>query len=121
YQRPKTLFVAGFIGSPKMNLIEGQVAASYGATTLGIRPEHLDVSRDSGDWQGRVRVIEMLGADIFAYIDSEVAGSMIVRLSSDSDIHPGDTLYLTPRHELLHCFDANGIRMDTSLVHARSA
>ncbi len=38
YQRPETLFVAGFIGSPKMNLIEGELAAAYGATTLAYGP-----------------------------------------------------------------------------------
>ena len=44
YKTPKNLFVAGFIGSPKMNLIEGAPAAKHGAKTIGIRPEHLDVS-----------------------------------------------------------------------------
>ena len=43
YKSPRNLFVAGFIGSPKMNLIEGQAAAKQGAKTIGIRPEHLNV------------------------------------------------------------------------------
>ena len=44
YKKPKNLFVAGFIGSPKMNLIEGAPAAKHGAKTIGIRPEHLGIS-----------------------------------------------------------------------------
>ena len=42
YKTPKNLFVAGFIGSPKMNLIEGAPAAKHGAKTIGVRPEHLE-------------------------------------------------------------------------------
>ncbi|MGE6606156.1 ABC transporter ATP-binding protein [Halomonas sp. NPDC076908] len=108
YQRPETLFVAGFIGSPKMNFIEGAVAEKYGAATLGIRPEHMDVSREQGEWKGRIRVIEKLGADSFAYVDSEEAGSLTVRLPGDADFNNGDTLHLTPHHALLHSFDRNG-------------
>src|SRR5690606_9702805 len=47
YSRPRNLFVAGFIGSPKMNLIEGGFAISKDARTVGIRPEHFTLSRDS--------------------------------------------------------------------------
>lgn len=111
YQRPETLFVAGFIGSPKMNLIEGAVAEKYGAATLGIRPEHIDVSREQGEWKGRVRVIEKLGADSFAYIDSDEVGAITVRLPGDADFVYGDTLHLTPHHALLHSFDRNGKRL----------
>jgi energy-coupling factor transporter ATP-binding protein EcfA2 len=46
YRTPRNLFVAGFIGSPKMNLIGGKIAADHGATTIGIRPEHVRVSSD---------------------------------------------------------------------------
>ncbi|CDG53542.1 MULTISPECIES: ABC transporter ATP-binding protein [Halomonadaceae] len=111
YQRPETLFVAGFIGSPKMNLIEGELAAAYGATTLGIRPEHLEVSREKGEWKGRVRFIEKLGADSFAYIDSEQTGPLTVRLSGDVDLSHGDTLFITPQQAQLHAFDADGKRL----------
>src|SRR5438445_3255612 len=46
YERPANLFVAGFIGSPRMNLIGKEAAAQYGAATIGIRPEHISVGRD---------------------------------------------------------------------------
>ncbi|MCE9682773.1 ABC transporter ATP-binding protein [Halomonas alkalisoli] len=122
YQRPETLFVAGFIGSPKMNLIEGEVAASYGATSLGIRPEHLEMSREAGEWQTRVRVVEMLGSDAFAYVDSDATGPLTVRLPGDAEVRNGDTLFLTPRHELLHAFDAGGQRLpDEAIAKPRAS
>ncbi|NCX21263.1 MAG: ABC transporter ATP-binding protein, partial [Rhodobacteraceae bacterium] len=40
---PRNTFVAGFIGSPKMNFVTGATAEAYGASTIGIRPEHIDV------------------------------------------------------------------------------
>ncbi|MGP9685748.1 ABC transporter ATP-binding protein [Halomonas sp. AOP25-F1-15] len=119
YQRPETLFVAGFIGSPKMNLIEGPLAAAYGATTLGIRPEHLEVSRDQGEWKGRVRFIEKLGADAFAYVDSEQAGPLTVRLSGDVELSNGDTLFITPQQAQLHAFDAGGQRLPDDAIRQR--
>ena len=48
YHKPRNVFVAGFIGSPKMNLIEGAEAAKHNAHTIGIRPEHTDVSTTEG-------------------------------------------------------------------------
>lgn len=121
YQRPETLFVAGFIGSPKMNLIGGPIAAAYGATTLGIRPEHLEVSREQGEWEGRVRVIEKLGADSFAYVDSEQAGPLTVRLSGDVDLNNGDMLFVTPLQAQLHAFDANGKRLSDDEVRQQAS
>src|SRR5262249_39877453 len=69
YRNPRNLFVAGFIGSPKMNFIKGQNAAQFGAHTIGIRPEHLILSNESGDWKGKVTVAEHLGSDTFLYVD----------------------------------------------------
>ncbi|TIW45958.1 MAG: ABC transporter ATP-binding protein, partial [Mesorhizobium sp.] len=63
YKTPKNLFVAGFIGSPKMNLIEGAPAAKHGAKTVGIRPEHMNISKTSGEWKATVGVAEHLGSD----------------------------------------------------------
>jgi multiple sugar transport system ATP-binding protein len=67
YRTPRNTFVAGFIGSPKMNLIGGKAAADHGATTIGIRPEHVDVSTES-HWPGTVGVSEHLGSDTFFHI-----------------------------------------------------
>ena len=51
YNMPKNLFVAGFIGSPKMNLFTGKEAEKNGAQTLGIRPEHIDIVSSGGIWK----------------------------------------------------------------------
>ncbi len=52
YNKPDTLFVAGFIGSPKMNFLQGDVARVLGAQTVGVRPEHLALSTTSGRMAG---------------------------------------------------------------------
>ena len=54
YNKPNGLFVARFIGSPTMNLVTGPSAAKRGATTLGVRPEHVDLSTTAGEWLARV-------------------------------------------------------------------
>src|ERR1700755_2631589 len=69
YEKPVNLFVAGFIGSPKMNFISGETARKYGAATIGVRPEHLRVARGEEGWQGKVIVAEHLGSDTFLYVD----------------------------------------------------
>ncbi len=53
YNRPTNLFVAGFIGSPKMNLIGGSIAAAHDATTIGVRPEHIQVGARRRDLAGQ--------------------------------------------------------------------
>jgi len=65
YRSPKNLFVAGFIGSPKMNILSNEHASKYNAHTIGIRPEHFNVSNDQGEWKGEVGVTEHLGSDTF--------------------------------------------------------
>jgi multiple sugar transport system ATP-binding protein len=112
YRAPRNTFVAGFIGSPKMNLIEGAAAAEHDATTIGIRPEHLDVSTTSGTWQGTVGVAEHLGSDTFIHVHG-VPGCdpMTVRAGGEVSVRHGDTIYLTPQLEHLHRFDAEGLRI----------
>ena len=68
YHSPRNLFVAGFIGSPKMNFMTGEEASKRDAQTIGIRPEHIDVSTQSGVWKGRVGVSEHLGSDTFLHV-----------------------------------------------------
>ena len=89
YNKPATPFVAGFIGSPKMNLFEGEFAARMGCKTYGIRPEHVLLSRDSGTWRGVVRHVEHLGADAIVHLESDAAGEMTARTVGDTDIQPG--------------------------------
>jgi multiple sugar transport system ATP-binding protein len=112
YRAPRNLFVAGFIGSPTMNLISGDPAERQGAATIGVRPEHLAVSKTQGEWQGRVGVSEHLGSDTFLHIhDTGLAETMTVRADGEVDVHHGDTVYLTPQADKIHRFDGRGIRL----------
>jgi multiple sugar transport system ATP-binding protein len=111
YRRPRNLFVAGFIGSPKMNFVEGADAARHGAKTLGVRPEHITIGRESGTWKGTVGVSEHLGSDTFLHVNTE-HGVMTVRAGGDIDVHHGDTVWLTPQDGQLHLFSADGLRME---------
>ena len=112
YHTPRNKFVAGFIGSPKMNLIEGPEAAKHDATTIGIRPEHLTVSTTEGLWKGRVGVAEHLGSDTFLHIhDTGLMDMMTVRVTGDLAAKHGDDIYLTPDAARLHRFDAQGLRI----------
>ncbi len=112
YRAPKNLFVAGFIGSPKMNQITGPEAAKHDATTIGIRPEHISVSATQGMWKGRVGVSEHLGSDTFFYVhDTGLTDDITVRVSGELELKRGDDVYLTPDLEKLHRFDVNGLRI----------
>ncbi len=111
YNKPNGLFVAGFIGSPKMNLIRGEPAARRGATTIGIRPEHADISTTAGEWQASVKVAEHLGSDTFLHAESDSLGTLTIRLAGEAPIAPGDTIFVTPRPAHLHRFDQDGRRL----------
>jgi multiple sugar transport system ATP-binding protein len=109
YSRPRNLFVAGFIGSPKMNLIEGAEAAKLGAKTIGIRPEHIAVSTTDGAWKGTVGVAEHLGSDTFCHVHTETAGTLTLRTAGDAMLKHGDTIYLTPDDRRIHKFNNEGL------------
>jgi multiple sugar transport system ATP-binding protein len=114
YNAPCNRFVAGFIGSPKMNFLEGAAAAKYGAHAIGIRPEHLNISTTEGQWKATVGVAEHLGSDTFLYVHPEgnEAETMTVRVDGEFGARHGDTVYLTPREDLIHKFDADGLRIE---------
>ncbi|MEM7709343.1 MAG: TOBE domain-containing protein, partial [Pseudomonadota bacterium] len=112
YRNPRNLFVAGFIGSPTMNLFEGDEAARHGAHTVGVRPEHLMPSKTEGPWKGRVGPSEHLGSDTFLHIhDTGLAETITVRAGGEVDLHHGDDVYLTPEPDKVHRFDAQGLRI----------
>ncbi len=108
YRTPRNIFVAGFIGSPKMNFIEGPEAAKHGAKTIGVRPEHIAVSTSEGPWKGVVGVAEHLGADTFIHVNAGEFGVLNVRASGEVPVHHGDTVYLTPDPSKIHRFDEKG-------------
>ncbi len=112
YRAPRNLFVAGFIGSPKMNLIAGEEAAKHDTTTIGIRPEHIDVVESGGHWQGTVGVAEHLGSDTFFHIhNTGLSDVLTVRAIGDVSLRHGDTIHLNPRMDELHRFGADGLRI----------
>ncbi|RUV63397.1 MAG: ABC transporter ATP-binding protein [Mesorhizobium sp.] len=107
YNSPANEFVAGFIGSPKMNFVDG---ARLGETakTIGVRPEHLTVDARSGAWKGTVVHAEHLGADTNLYLDCEKAGLITVRIFGVYNAEPGATLYATPDPAKTYRFGADG-------------
>ena len=112
YHSPRNVFVAGFIGSPRMNLFGGAAAAEYGAQTIGVRPEHIRISATEGKWKGRVGVSEHLGSDSFFYVeDTGLAETITVRSSGEVSLHHGDTVWLTPLDDKIHKFDKEGLRL----------
>jgi multiple sugar transport system ATP-binding protein len=108
YRSPKNLFVAGFIGSPKMNFIKGAPAAGHGADTIGVRPEHLAISTASGQWKGTVGVAEHLGADTFVHVHTDGLGTINVRAPGEIGIEHGQAVWLTPDPSKIHRFAADG-------------
>jgi multiple sugar transport system ATP-binding protein len=112
YKAPRNLFVAGFIGSPKMNFIEGAAATAMNATTIGIRPEHIDVVQGDAPWTGTVGVAEHLGSDTFFHIHGTgLADTITVRAPGEVNLRHGDPIGLAPRNDQIHRFDAKGLRL----------
>ena len=109
YSRPRNLFVAGFIGSPKMNFVTGQNAAAQGAHTIGVRPEHMQLSMQSGEWKGKVIVAEHLGSDTFLHVDVEGIGQMTARGDGNFPAKAGDIVYLTADKARIHKFGQDGL------------
>jgi len=111
YRSPRNQFVAGFIGSPQMNFVEGAEAEKRGAKTIGIRPEHMSVSRQSGDWVGTVGIAEHLGSDTFLHMAVEGVGAIKVRVEGEFGLHHGEKAYLTPDPAKIHRFDVHGMAL----------
>ena len=112
YRQPRNLFVAGFIGSPKMNLIDSAEAQQFDAHCMGIRPEHINVSTESGLWRGTVGVAEHLGSDTFFHVHVDALTNPItVRAGGDLEIMRGSNVFLTPDNNRIHRFDEQGSRI----------
>lgn len=114
YRDPANLFVAGFIGSPTMNFMHGEMAARVGAATLGVRPEHLIVSA-SGEWTGSVIHAEFLGADTMLYVETETVGTLCLRVDGDAGHGVGDRISVSPMVGKVLKFDAEGQRIRTEV------
>ncbi|MVA36279.1 ABC transporter ATP-binding protein [Agrobacterium vitis] len=108
YERPANLFVAEFIGAPKMNRIGGRIAAAMGAETIGIRPEHLRIVEGVGTWKGSVELTENLGAESHVHVLCGEAGSLVVRMAGAPSVKVGDKINLSPAEGFTYRFDREG-------------
>jgi multiple sugar transport system ATP-binding protein len=134
YHRPNNLFVATFIGSPKMNLFNVEVTEvtggsaivalpggstlaipTRGATvtpgpmTLGVRPEHLTITpTETGGIPGTVSLSEHLGGETMLYVDVEGAESTIVKADGLAGQRAGDKVRIVVAPETVHLFDKAG-------------
>ncbi|MBB3998222.1 ABC transporter ATP-binding protein [Aureimonas pseudogalii] len=109
YAHPHNLFVAGFIGSPKMNVLKGAFAAKHGAATVGFRPEHTSLSTTSGELRGIAGVSEHLGSDTFVHVKLDNGEQVTARSPGDFRVGHGDAVWLTPEAGRLHRFDEGGL------------
>jgi multiple sugar transport system ATP-binding protein len=132
YDHPETLYVAQFIGSPSINVIEGRITESgasmrshqgtsiaLGSTALreglgvhlAFRPEHVQIG-DGAGIQGTVDVVENLGYESFLYIDT-VDGRLCALAPRNHKVRPNDKVCLSVRREHFRLFDArSGRRLD---------
>ena len=127
YERPDNLFVAQFIGSPKMNVFpaatEGATFAVPGhrggalereargtVTRLGIRPEHIELTGEAeGHASGTVQIAEYLGADTYLYVDCGEIGTLTVRTDGRVGVREGETVGLRFTPGEIHLFDGSGL------------
>ncbi|WP_180682593.1 sn-glycerol-3-phosphate ABC transporter ATP-binding protein UgpC [Tepidicella baoligensis] len=108
YRRPASLFVAGFMGAPPMNLLRHAPGVQAG-TVLGIRPEHL--LWDEQGWEAVVDSIELLGAERLLHLRLGEE-DLTMRIPAQDDAPAmGDTVRVRPNEALIHTFDAaTGLR-----------
>ncbi|NRA85922.1 MAG: ABC transporter ATP-binding protein [Rhizobiales bacterium] len=109
YNNPINKFVAGFIGSPKMNFISVHDAKQLGAFEIGIRPEHMNISKTEGRWRGVVTVAEHLGSDTFLHVKTEGIGTIVTRGDGELNINYGDIVYVTPNLNKIYRFNEKGL------------
>lgn len=109
YNDPDNMLVAGFIGSPQMNFLRGG-PLGFGADTVGVRPEHLEIVAD-GPIAGLISHVENLGGETLVYVASEGQGLLCLRRFGQHHYAVGAAVRLgfAPQHAL-H-FDADGRRM----------
>jgi len=142
YEAPQNVFVAGFIGSPAMNLFDADVVdgglkfgtavaavdrETLGGTsakkvTIGVRPEDVKVSNTGEGLPVDVDVVEELGADGYLYGHTEIDGNrvdIVARVDGRSHPNAGDKVFITPEPNHIHVFDTeSGLRLSKKAVVA---
>ena len=134
YHRPRNAFVAGFLGSPKMNLLAGTVRSAEGGrvslecgggatvearvepgslragakATVGIRPEHLAVGRGGEGLSGEVDVVEHLGSLSLVYVTLTTGEQVVAEARGDTPVHVGENVTLGAPSGTVHVFGHDG-------------
>ena len=137
YENPINIFVAGFLGSPKINLIEGRVHSVSGTgavvqcandtilecgvkagcldvgdkVTLGIRPEHLTIAPGKGDFRGALDVLEYLGKSCLVYLTLKSGEHLVAEASSEVRLGHGQELSLSVPKGTMHIFGPTGMNV----------
>ncbi len=128
YNAPRNLFVASFIGSPKMNLLKGAANGSVadlpgwgtlpanvgqGDRTIGIRPEHVHINQP-GDVQveGVITLVEYLGSELFIYIALPDGSSLLAQAPGHAKYSRGEKVSVSFNASDAHFFDADGLRIE---------
>lgn len=119
YRKPNSRFVAEFIGTPKMNIMpldriirsDNQIGLTLQGTTIsfpenringplpssakmGIRPEHLQIVSENGDFSGRIELVEHLGSEAFAHIVLNNGEAIIIKADARTKIRDGEIVQL---------------------------
>jgi ABC-type sugar transport system ATPase subunit len=109
YENPTNLFVAGFIGSPAMNLVPGPVVDGAGSDRIvGFRPEHIDVANGHGEglrFDARVEVVEYLGDEQLVHMTRKDT-NLQAKLPVERRVSAGDELTFVVPRDKLRMFDA---------------
>lgn len=137
YNKPENLFVAGFIGSPKINMLEASVIKSSEGLkvnipnlesfnivnsgpvtsdiTVCIRPESLGIDQPSElNIEGKIALVEYLGSEVYLHVKIESGQTLMVQASGKSEYKIGQQLTLSLDPKACHYFDSNGLRMEVS-------
>jgi multiple sugar transport system ATP-binding protein len=116
YDRPANQFVAQFIGSPQMNVVEGRHLPQVGGVPaggfVGLRPEDVTLQpvaqARSGTLPGTVELVESLGAETLIYVTTDSGAQLVARQATRSALHNGDRVGIAVEAANAHRFDAQG-------------
>jgi ABC-type sugar transport system ATPase subunit len=121
YTSPHNRFVATFIGSPKMNMIEttggalpdfGALPRAANAATVGVRPEQFTLGRDGdASAEGTIALVEYLGSEIFAHVKLPSGKTVMVKQGGNAQLKLGDAVPVSFRSADAHVFGADGLRV----------
>ena len=126
YRKPQNLFVASFIGSPSINLFEGELdvtdeactfrgrdfqlevpcsdAPPAGAVTLGVRPEDLQLTDARASFTAIARVVEPIGSEIYVHLETGSATRVILRTAADTNVHVNESVGIEISLSKVHLF-----------------